>query len=238
MDIKEKLGRLVIAFASSSVYLPVIAGIITPMIWVLAAWYSAWYVVGLIFPFSELWTGLWIPIKDMSLAISIWAIEFCVFCVGIGYFIWALKELTSKRALEKKNFLVTTGPYQLVRHPQHLGIAIALLPIALFNISYAPHWTGLRPGDIFAWSLVTFLLIVVSDIEEAGLLARFKDEYEKYCKRTPFFLPWKIPFGIKIEVEWLEKGKPARYIVGFILYWCIMVIVLIPFTLVKLVWAL
>ena len=238
MDIRKKLSQLAIAFASASVYLPVIAGIITPMIWLLAAWYSAWYIVGIIFPFSDLWTGLWLPLDNMIIANIIWVIEFCVCCGGIGVFIWALRELVLKRVRDGREVLVTTGPYKWSRHPQHLGIAIGLLPIALFNISYAPHWSGIRPGDVFAWSFVTFLLVIVSDLEERELLSRFKDEYEEYCNRTPFFLPWKFPFEINIKLTQLEKGMPARYIVGFMIYWCIMVIALFPFTLIELNWTL
>lgn len=234
MDIKEKLGRLVVAISSFSIYLPVIAGIITPMIWLLPAWYSAWYVVGVIFPFSEIWTGLWLPNLSPAFLIIIGIIEFSVVCIGFAIFIKALWELSSKQ-IEMEG-LVTTGLYQRVRHPQHLGISLVLLPLALFNVTYSPYWSGIRPGDIFAWSFVTFLLLVVGDLEEVGLSDHFKDEYEEYCKNTPFFLPWEFPFKISLNVKQLERGKPARYVIGFIAYWCIMVIAIYPFTLIQLDW--
>lgn len=234
MDIKEKVGRLAIAITSFSIYLPVIAGIITPMIWLLAAWYSAWYVIGVIFPFSEIWTGLWLPNLSPTFLIIIGIIEYSIVCIGLIILIKALWELSSKRFDTDR--LVTTGLYQRVRHPQHLGISIALLPLALLNVTYSPYWSGIRPGDIFAWSFVTFLLLVVSDLEEAGLSNRFKDEYEVYCKKTPFFLPWKFPFRIGLNVKQLERGKPARYVIGFVAYWCIMVITIYPFTLIHLDW--
>jgi protein-S-isoprenylcysteine O-methyltransferase Ste14 len=151
-------------------------------------------------------------------------------------FIKALRELTLKRV--ENRGLVTTGPYRLIRHPQHLGLSIALLPLSLFNISYSPYWTGIRPGDIFAWSFVIFLLLVVADYEEANLVANYKHEFEEYCLKTPFFLPWKFPFRVGVNLTQLEKGKPARYIIGFAVYWCIMVIALYPFTLIELGWTL
>jgi len=236
INIKEKMGRLSLYFISASVYLPVFAGIITPMIWVLLAWYSALHVVGIIFPFSELWTGLWRPIGNEFLAGIILIAEFFMFCLGVGIFLRSFSELVREQS--KEGGLVTSGLYQIVRHPQHLGIALALLPIALINPSYSISWIGIRPGDIFAWSFVTFLLLIVSELEEVKLISKFGDEYQQYCKSTPFFIPWNLPFRITLNIDQLEKGKPGRYILGFAVYWCIMVAALHPFTFVNLVWAL
>jgi protein-S-isoprenylcysteine O-methyltransferase Ste14 len=228
------IGRLMIGIASLFTYLPVIAGIITPMLYLLPAWYSAWYLVGFIFPFSQIWGGLWVPDRDPLGAISIWTIQGILLFAGLILFILALFEMTRK--FSDGVSLVTSGPYLWVRHPQHLGIILFLLPLALFNISYSASWSGIRPGDILSWSLVAFMLIVVADFEERGLVTKFGTEYIEYSKRTPFLLPRVSLFGFMDKYALLSKGKPLRYIVWFVLYWCVVSLILYGFTFVELGW--
>jgi hypothetical protein len=140
------------------------------------------------------------------------------------------------QSLSRGISVVTSGPYRWVRHPQHLGIIMFLLPLALLNIRYPIYWAGIRPGDILSWSLVSFMLIVAADFEESGLVKRFGIEYSDYCKRTPFLLPRVSIFGFIDKYEMLSKGKPFRYIVWFVLYWFVTSLILYGFTFVELVW--
>lgn len=229
-----RLSRLGLGSLSVFTYLPVIAGILTPMLWLLPAWYSAWFVIGFIFPFSTIWGGLWLPIPSLLFAQLIWILEGLVFFAGMILFIHSLLEMT--RSLSRGGSIVTSGPYRWVRHPQHLGIIVFLLPLALFNIGRAVYWTGIRPGDILSWSLVSFMLIVVADFEESTLVKRFGNEYSDYCKRTPFLLPRVSICGFIDKYEMLSKGKPFRYIVWFVLYWFVISLILYGFTFVELAW--
>jgi protein-S-isoprenylcysteine O-methyltransferase Ste14 len=215
-------------------YLPVVAGIITPMLWLLPAWYTAWSVIGFIFPFSSIWGGLWLPSPSPLGVLIIWIIEGILFFFGLILFILALFEMIRK--ISEGVSLVTTGPYRWVRHPQHLGIILFLLPLALFNISY--FWTGIRPGDILSWSLVSFMLIVAADLEERTLVKKIGTEYIDYCNRTPFLLPKVSPFGFLDKYPRFSKGKPLRYVLWFILYWCTFSLILYGFTFVELHWTL
>jgi len=233
---KKLISQLVIGIASVFTYLPVIAGILTPMLWLLPMWYSAWFIIEFIFPFSPIWGGLWLPISNPLIAIFVWIIEGAVFFVGLTLFIRALVEMI--RNISSRESFISSGPYSWVRHPQHLGIIMFLLPLALFNITNSVYWTGIRPGDILSWSLVSFMLILVADIEEIGLAKRFGPEYVDYCKRTPFLLPRVSIFGFTDKYDYLSRGKPMRYLVWFVLYWSIVSVILYGFTFVELVWTL
>ncbi len=223
--------------ATIGLYLPVLAGIITPMLWLLPAWYTAWHVVGFIFPFSDIWGGLWLPFWGDSslppvLLLAIGLIEVMLFLGGLGISIWGLRELVMKRV--KECGFVTTGPYKWVRHPQHLGIILFLLPTALFNPTYSPYWSGIRPGDILSWSLISFLLLIVADWEEIRLRAVYGQEFVAYISRTAFILP-----GLKLPLKLGDvKNRLVLYVALFVVYWVLMTLVLIAFTQVQLEWTL
>ncbi|MFW9805493.1 MAG: methyltransferase family protein [Candidatus Thorarchaeota archaeon] len=234
--INRIINRLVLGFFSAATYLPVIAGIITPMLYLLPAWYSAWYVVGFIFPFNPIWGGLWLPDLPPIAYLSIWTIEGILFLWGLILFILALFEMARK--FSGGTSLVTTGPYRWARHPQHLGIIMFLLPLALFNIHYSTYWSGIRPGDVLSWSLVSFLLIVTADLEEYTLIKRFGSEYIVYSSRTPFLLQGVSLFGFMDNYPILSKRKPLRYIIWFFMYWCVVSLILYGFTFVELAWTL
>ncbi|MCK4567134.1 MAG: hypothetical protein KAU48_07480 [Candidatus Thorarchaeota archaeon] len=234
-ELRKKLAsRFVIGIASLFTYLPVIAGILTPMLWLLPMWYSAWFLIGFIFPFSPLWGGLWLPISNPLIALLVFIIGGTVFFVGLTLFIRALVDMI--RNISSGIPFVTSGLYRWVRHPQHLGIIMFLLPLALFNISCTEYWTGIRPGDLLSWSLVSFILVIVADIEEIGLAKRFGPEYADYCNKTSFLIPRVSIFGFTEKHGLLSRGKPMRYIVWFVLYWCIVSVILYGFTFVELVW--
>ncbi|MFW9768224.1 MAG: methyltransferase family protein [Candidatus Thorarchaeota archaeon] len=228
------IGRLLLGLSSAFTYLPVIAGIITPMLWLLPAWYSAWFVIGFIFPFSPIWGGLWSPSPGPLGALIIGIMQGTLFLAGSVLFLRALFEMTRKRSDPIP--LVTSGPYRWVRHPQHLGIIMFLLPLALFNSSYSTWWTGIRPGDILSWSLVAFMLIVAADLEERTLVKNFGTEFIEYCDRTSFLLPKVSLFAFLEKYPRLAKGRPLRYILWFLLYWGVVSLMLYGFTFVELHW--
>lgn len=225
--------KLVALATSFMVYIPIVAGILTPMIWVLAAWYVSWYVFLWIFPFSEIWGGLWWPFQTPAFGLTLWLLEVLILAIGLVLFLSALKEMIAAR--RKGIGLVTLGLYQLVRHPQHLGIMLILLPFALTNVSQPVQWWGgIRPGDLLSWSFVAFLLIIVADLEEKRLLALFGQDYEEYAQGTPFLLP-KVGLPTFIQrFDSLSRGKPLRYVLAFVIYWLLASLMLFGFTLVEL----
>jgi len=206
------------------------------MLWLLPAWYTAWHIVGFIFPFSDIWGGLWLPFWGDSslppvLLPAIGLIEVTLFLGGLSISIWGLRELVMKR-VEECGF-VTTGPYKWVRHPQHLGIILFLLPTALFNPTLI-GMSGIRPGDILSWSLISFLLLIVADWEETHLRDIYGQKFKTYMSRTAFILPGlKFPFKLGNA-----KYRPILYVMFFVVYWVLITLVLIAFTHVQLWWTL
>lgn len=214
--------KVTTALASGLVYLPIVAGIITPMMYLLPAWYVSWYVAALIFPFSESWHGFIDPMSEMAYATVIWAVEIVAFVAGLSLFLWGLFEMT--RQLKRGVELIDSGPYAHIRHPQHLGILIMLLPFAFsFELT---HWysTGVRPGDILSWTLMAFLLLAVADFEESRLVNSL-DGYVEYRSRTPFIIPFTPRLKLGLPAR-LQQGRPARYLILFIVYWICMSLVL------------
>ncbi|MFK7846517.1 MAG: isoprenylcysteine carboxylmethyltransferase family protein [Rhodothermales bacterium] len=76
--------------------------------------------------------------------------------------------------------LITTGPYQLIRHPMYLSVILFLLGVSLLA------------GQLLAWAgfiISTGAMIQKSLIEEKLLLERFP-EYGQYRTKTKRILPF------------------------------------------------
>jgi protein-S-isoprenylcysteine O-methyltransferase Ste14 len=89
---------------------------------------------------------------------------------------------------EKKKVLLAVGAYGIVRHPFYT--AGILLLIAQMEMTML---------EMIAVLLVTGYFVVGAFIEERRLLLVFGDEYRKYQKQVPMFIP----------VKWLA-GKFSR----------------------------
>jgi protein-S-isoprenylcysteine O-methyltransferase Ste14 len=76
--------------------------------------------------------------------------------------------------------LLTEGIYGRVRHPRYLGIAIALLAIALFT-NYLATYLLFGVCLVLIWGLML--------IEESELRQRFGEQYERYSRDVPRFIP-------------------------------------------------
>jgi len=219
---KTLSAKISTALALAVIYLPIVAGIITPMVYLLPAWYVSWYVAALIFPFSESWYGFFLPVNDILLVSLIWIFQAIIVSVGTGIFLWGLLQMT--REIRNGSTFVDSGPYAYVRHPQHLGILVLLLPFAFAFDLTSGYSTGIRPGDILSWSLMAFLLLAVADFEESRLIKSLNG-YSEYKDRTPFIIP-KSP-RIKFNVHpLLQQGRPLRYLLFFAVYWALISLVL------------
>jgi protein-S-isoprenylcysteine O-methyltransferase Ste14 len=107
-----------------------------------------------------------------------------LFAAGLGFAIWARVHIgrnwgtpmTEKDDPE----LVTSGPYQLVRHPIYSGILLAGVGTAI-----ALSWLWLVPvglaGIYFGYS---------ATLEERFLTGRFPDTYPAYRRSTKKLLPY------------------------------------------------
>lgn len=104
--------------------------------------------------------------------------------VGITLAVWARVYLGRNwgmpQTLRRDHELVSSGPYQLVRHPIYAGMLLGLLGTAL---AYGPFWfiMLLGVGAFFVYSTY---------VEERDLCARFPDAYRQYRARTKRLVPF------------------------------------------------
>ena len=83
-------------------------------------------------------------------------------------------------AAQQAHRLATTGPYGVVRHPQYAGFMLVMLGFLL-------QWPTLL-------TLVMFPVLVVMYVrlarrEEREVQAQFGEEYRRYARRVPGFIP-------------------------------------------------
>jgi protein-S-isoprenylcysteine O-methyltransferase Ste14 len=110
-------------------------------------------------------------------------IAFNVF--GLIFLVWIHRALgehwSMMLKLGEEHKLVTTGPYARIRHPMYTFFYILVISTALISANLFVGIFG-----IAAWTL---LYIVRIGDEEAMLLEKFGEEYQKYMKRTGRLLP-------------------------------------------------
>lgn len=106
------------------------------------------------------------------------------FC-GLLLFLAALIQF-----LKKRNVLITTGVYSVVRHPQYLGIIILTLGYSLMVIWMAtPPSLGMAQNVLLIWLLQVLGYIALAFYEERCLLQEHKSAYKQYQSKVPFIFP-------------------------------------------------
>lgn len=100
---------------------------------------------------------------------------------GYNFFFWVLRENSYASRIievEKGQEVITTGPYEIVRHPMYLAVILMIL------------FTPLALGSY--WALIFFLplipLIVFRLLDEEKMLLRELPGYEEYCRKTRYRL--------------------------------------------------
>jgi len=227
MKLKDVLTKVILVLSSIWVYVPIIAGIITAMLYMIPLAYTSWVL------FFSLGNGGWANLiyaynlnrEDLPLGIVLAILESIVFLVGLTLFIWGFIQIV--RARKNEINITQTGPYKYIRHPQHLGIILISLHFALrIRPDFASHiFIYFRVGDILSWVLFCFILIIWSDIEERKLQKKYPEEFAEYKNRTGYFFP-KI--GNRQTLKILKKKKNyylIRYLIFFIIY-CIVVLIM------------
>ncbi len=81
---------------------------------------------------------------------------------------------------EKKNSLITRGPYAIVRHPLYVaGILILITNMRMTQI------------DLLAVLLISGYCVIGAFIEEKRLLLVYGDEFKEYKEQVSMFIPMK-----------------------------------------------
>ncbi|HHD92582.1 MAG TPA: isoprenylcysteine carboxylmethyltransferase family protein [Candidatus Portnoybacteria bacterium] len=106
-----------------------------------------------------------------------------IFLASIAIRITAQRQIKVFLSLKTKEKLVTTGIYKTIRNPLYLSNGLFSLGLSLLaNSLYA-----------FLFSILySFLYLPIIFFEEKNLLEKYKDDYEKYKRETPWKLIPKI----------------------------------------------
>lgn len=137
---------------------------------------------------ENLWSTL-LGFGETGMMISM-IVGYALAFAGIGMFIEGWRELYQAR---QKNQLVTDRLYGLVRHPQYLGLFIALFGEGIV------HWPTIFSVVLFPVIVLAYTLLARK--EERSMLDQFGEQYLSYQERVPKFIPrwdqWQSLFTIR-----------------------------------------
>lgn len=109
-----------------------------------------------------------------------------IFIVFSWLQVWAYKTLGKNYSQEviisKKQELVTSGPFKIVRHPQYVSQLLSDIGAGVTLASY------LVLPMVILIQIPLFILRAI--LEEKLLLKRFPEEYKEYKKKTGFLIPF------------------------------------------------
>ncbi|MGO9901336.1 MAG: methyltransferase family protein [Solirubrobacteraceae bacterium] len=114
------------------------------------------------------------------------AIGASVFACGIGLAIWARVHLGRNWGMpmtqKAEPELVTSGPYQFVRHPVYSGLLAAVLGTALVT----------NPIGLIIVAILVGYFYYCASVEEKNLTATFPTAYPAYRTSTKMLIPFVL----------------------------------------------
>lgn len=139
-------------------------------------WYLSYFIAALWLSFFE--SPVEMPLNDI-----LWKILGFLFIVmggGLGF--WAFITFRSVRRVsgEKIDTLITWGPYHYVRNPQYTSLMLFLSGITLIQNSL--YFLFFSIMEVATFHIITLL-------EEKKLEKIFDEEYVKYKRKVPRYLP-------------------------------------------------
>ncbi len=111
------------------------------------------------------------------------AVGFAVSLVSLGLFTWVIREnsyLSRLVEIQKDQKVVTTGPYQFVRHPMYVAASLLFLSMSIALGS----WWGLIPAGCVVTAMIIRTLL------EERMLNEELSGYLEYTQRVKYrFIP-------------------------------------------------
>jgi len=126
-----------------------------------------------------------------------------------GFIVFLVTCATLLRARRKQK-IVTTGLYSVVRHPQYFGIIIVTLGITIMSLQ-----SGFGGADnvILIWLIQVLGYVLLAAYEERHLMNKHEQEYQRYKQKVSFIFP--IPAVTKIPEPLLSLA--LGLVVAFLL---------------------
>jgi len=127
------------------------------------------------------------------------------------FFSWPMPHLVPERAfivigflvlvcsvvylrVKRKEGLVTSGPYRLVRHPQYLGMILSTLGLTSLSVWILNNSYGigfLSPSQtVGVWFIELLAYIFLAHVEELFLSRRYGETFEEYRRQVAFLMPF------------------------------------------------
>lgn len=94
---------------------------------------------------------------------------------------------------QKQHKLATTGLYARIRHPQYIGFVAIML-------GFLFQWPTLV--TLIMFPILVFMYARLAKAEEKEMVKEFGNQYTRYAKKTPSFVPKLFP----VQGDQLRKG--------------------------------
>jgi len=116
--------------------------------------------------------------------------EKALIIIGFSLLVYSAAYMRMKR----KEGLVASGPYRLVRHPQYLGMILSTLGLTSWSVWILNNTFGigfLSPSQTIAvWFIELFAYILLANIEELFLSRNYGKTFEDYKNQVPLLIPF------------------------------------------------
>ncbi|SDQ57949.1 methyltransferase family protein [Natronobacterium texcoconense] len=130
---------------------------------------------------------VWVPAAEMPYPAAAFWLGIGLLLLGVSVRQYAVRTLEDDFSLEvsvdETDTVVTSGPYQWVRHPSYTGGLVTLVGIGVA----VGHWLSF--GATVVAGVLGYRYRIC--VEERALRATLGDSYEEYASRTPYRL---LPF--------------------------------------------
>jgi protein-S-isoprenylcysteine O-methyltransferase Ste14 len=127
------------------------------------------------------WDGWLKPVQVLIFAIAIFVFVLAFRCHDFWEFLGVKPFMKSGPVESSTKPLAVHGIYGVLRHPQYTAGLMAL-------------WArNIAASELVVNIVLSIYLIVGAHMEESRLRASFGEEYERYRKEVPAFLPRRIP---------------------------------------------